>query len=422
MISSLKFYFVFGLLFLPIASFFAQSTNEEPTNWQTMLVENISLKGYQNVVLGLKGEELSIYYENRIKRFEPNAIIDIIQIIANEDLPLKVVDIQVITQKLQIPVLTIKFRNEDLFKWKKGLFPLEQFVKTLLIKQGGPSLQNRKIINSGNFRLELVLQPEIGLGLGGFPDPVIHRLFLKPTFNIFLWKGAQLKTETILPISSEFNIVGEHTVRPGILSFSQNIKLPKHLWLQASLGYFSNNRFGGRLSFAKFLLNGSLTLTGRLGYTGYASYPKKLNLEEAVKGWEYSDINYYDFNVGVNYWFKEWNTQVRLEYGQALFSKEQLKFTCLQRFNEVDIGFFALQTQRGRNYGMILNIPIAPKKYWKPKRIAIRPARTLNYTYQATQATVESYTTGTSILAIHRQLNPAFIKNQLLILKRWNLN
>jgi len=117
---------------------------------------------------------------------------------------------------------------------------------------------------------------------------------------------------------------------------------------------------------------------------------------------------------------KQWNTRIRLEYGKVLFNENQLRFTCLQRFNEVDIGFFALDTQRGRNYGVILNIPIAPKKYWKPKRVSIRPAQALNYTYQATQATVESYETGQSILALNRQLNPAFIKNQLLLLKRWD--
>lgn len=403
---------------LNLQNLFGQVDRYEIGNYTT-LVEAITSKGYQNVMVFRTAEQLSVYYENSVQRFEPRAIIDIIQLIAEEELEPEVEEIQLIAQRLQIPVLNVLLKNDDLINWKNRTLSLKEFVTTLKIRQGGPKLPKEGIANTGNYRIELELKPEIGLGLGGFPDPVIHRFFLIPTINTFLWKGAQVKSEIILPISSEFNIIGEQVIRPGILSFSQTIQLPKQLWLQASLGYFSNNRFGGRLSFSKYLFNGSLALTGRVGYTGYASYPKKKNLDVAVKGWEYSDVDYYDYNIGVNYWFDQWNTQIRLEYGQALFNKEQLKFTCLQRFNEVDIGFFALKTQRGKNFGMLLNIPITPKKYWKPKRISLRPAQSLNYTYQATQATVESYETGLSILDLNRQLNPAFIKSQLLLLKRW---
>ncbi len=414
-----NFYFFFLIIGICSQDLFGQLNNNYESNSTTSLVQRITEKGYQNIVTQKTEQELVIYYENRVRRFEPSAIIELVQIISEEELIKEVQEIRLVAQRMRIPVLTVMFKSEDLVKWKSGTLPLETFVETFIVEQGGTRLPKTLVANSGNFSVELELKPEIGLGLGGFPDPVIHRFFLLPTINVFLWKGAQLKSEIILPISSEFDIIGERVVRPGIVSFSQNIQLPKQLWLQASLGYFSKNRFGGRLSFAKYFFNGSLTLIGQIGYTGYASYPRKINLEEAVKGWEYSTPNYYDYNVGVNYWFNEWNTRVRLEYGRALFNKEQLKFTCLQRFNEVDIGFFALQTQRGNNFGMILNLPIAPKKYWKPKRISVRPAKTLNYTYQATQATVESYETGISILNINRQLNPAFIKKQLLLLRRW---
>ena len=418
--------FNFYLLFLIFSGcsqdLFAQINTNFENNNTSNLVQRIIEKGYQNVIAQITERQLVLYYENRVRRFEPNAIIELIHTISEEDLFNEVEEIRLTSQRMHIPVLTVMFKSEDLIKWKSGILPLETFVETFIIEQGGTRLPKLPVANSGNFSVELELKPEIGLGLGGFPDPVIHRFFLLPTVNVFLWKGAQLKSELILPISSEFDIIGERMVRPGIASFTQNIQLPKQFWLQASLGYFTQNRFGGRLSFAKYFFNGSLTLTGQIGYTGYASYPRKFKLETAEKGWEYSTPNYYDYNVGVNFWFDQWNTRIRLEYGRALFNKEQLKFTCLQRFNEIDIGFFALQTKRGKNFGMILNLPIAPKKYWKPRRISVRPTQALNYTYQATQATVESYETGLSILDLNRQLNPAFIKKQMLEIKKWEEN
>ncbi len=404
---------IFGWILCSFYSMRAQESAMILEEWATDLTTKISKEGYQSVGVQIEDKTLQIYYENRVQRFEPRAMIALIQIIRASHLPLDIEQIQLVTQRLQLSLATTTFALNDLKNWEEGLITREAFVDKISVQQGGNPIGKTKTSNSGNYRLELELKPEIGLGLGGFPDPVIHRFFFVPTLNTYLWKGAQLQMELILPISSEFEIPGERFIRPGIFSFSQTVSLPKNTWLQGAVGYFSNNRYGGRLSFAKFWLNGSLSLTGRVGLTGYASYPKKLGLEKAIKGWEYDDPTYLDYNVGVNYWFKQWNTTVRVVYGKALFGKTQLKLTCLQRFQEVDIGFFAQKTQRGNNYGMQLNLPIAPKKYWKPKRLSVRPARSLNYTYQATQATVENYITGQSIINLHRHLNPEFIKNSL---------
>ena len=416
------------LLFCFVCSSFlalnGQSSKIIIPDWQTNLSTAISKKGYQSVALVVATNQLYIYYENRVQRFEPQVIIDVIKTIGVNNFPIEVETIHLITQKLQQPLVTTSFTVKDLKSWTKGAIPLTTFVNSIDIRQGGKRLKKQKnkvITNSGNYSLELEIKPQIGLGLGGFPDAVVHRFYLLPTFNVHLWKGAQLQMEIILPISSEFDITGEHFIRPGILSFSQTIRLPKQLWLQGAIGYFSKNRYGGRLSTAKFLFNGSLSITGEIGYTGYASYPMKLGVEKAIKGWEYADIDYLDYSVGMAYWFKDWNTQVKLEYAKVLFNKKQVKLSVLQRFNEVDIGFFALKTERGNNYGMQLNIPIFPKKYWNPKRLSIRPAHSLNYTYHATQFFADQYKTGNAIADFYRQLNPEFIKKQLQILERWEV-
>ena len=394
-------------------------------NWQTEISRAISNKGYQSVALQVENKTLSIYYENRVQRFEPRAIVELIKTIEPNELPTNIDVIQLITQKLQQPLVTTKFKLKDFRSWKEEMVTLSTFINTITIKQGGKKLKKelkRTVTNSGNYRLELELKPQIGLGLGGFPDAVVHRFNLLPTFNAYLWKGGQLQMEVILPISSEFKIPGEHFIRPGIIALSQMVRLSETSWLQGRIGYFSENRYGGNLSATQFLWNGSFFLTGNIGYTGYASYPMKLGLDEAVRGWEYSSLNYVDYDIEAAYWFKDWNTQIKLGYGRVLFDKERLKLTVTQKFNEVDIDFFALKTPRGNNYGMQLSIPIFPKKYWKPKRLSVRPAAALNYTYHATQFFAEQYKTGNTILDFYKSLNPEFIKKQLLLPKYWETN
>lgn len=416
---------IFGIICLSVLPLSGQSEQNIMPNWAIDLTTSISDDGYQNVALEIAGNQVSVYYENRVQRFEPRAIVDIIKTIFEQEFPTKIETIHLITQKLQQPLITTSFSLKDLVDWKNEVISKGDFINSIDVQQGGKPLKKQKtfpIKNAGNYCLELELKPQIGFGLGGFPDAVVHQFYLIPTFNTYLWKGAQLQMEVILPISSEFEIPGEHFIRPGILSFSQLIQLPKQFWLQGTVGYFSKNRYGGRLSTTNFLLNGSLLITGQIGYTGYASYPIKLGLDEAVKGWEYTDVNYIDYSLGLAYWFKDWNTQIKLEYGKALYNREQIKISTMQRFNEIDIGFFVLKSERGNNYGVQLNIPIFPKKYWKPKRFSVRPSSSLNYTYQATQFFVEEYKTGNSISHFYRQLNPEFIKKQLAIPERWELN
>jgi hypothetical protein len=189
--------------------------------------------------------------------------------------------------------------------------------------------------------------------------------------------------------------------------------LPQNTYVQGAIGYFTSNRYGASIDLNKFFWNGKLLLFGHLGYTGYASYPKKFGREIAESGWEYEDINYTDYKVGINYWLQKFNLNVSLSYGKVLYGRKMLRLDVSQQFNEIDIGFFALESNKGRNYGMRLRIPIFPKKYWKPKRFSIRPARYFQYDYRTSQGIIKEYSTGDDLIYLHRHLQPGFIVNQL---------
>ena len=415
----LLFYFIICLSFYSLNG---QRFEEVMPAWQSTLTKAISQKGYQNVILVQNGTHLTIGYENRVQRFEPKAIVEIIKILKGNAIDKEIITLELIPQRLQLPLVNISFSIKDFQYWKDGRLALIAFINSMQIVQSKKHNRNfngANFTNSGNYRLELELEPRINLGLGGFPDPVLHRFSLVPSFNTFLWKGAQLKLKFSIPISSEFQIIDEDFTKPNILSFSQSFHLSNNFWIKGTIGYFTQNRYGGEIAFTKFFQNSNFAIRGKAGYTGYASYPIKLGLEEAIRGWEYADINYLDYEIGGVYWFKQWNTQLQLSYAKTLFQKNRLKFTVLQRFNEVDIGFFAFRTQRGNNYGFQTNIPLFPKKYWKPKRLSIRPSRTIDYTYHATQFFADSYKVDDTILDFYRQYHPGFIRNQLVRSELW---
>ena len=92
--------------------------------------------------------------------------------------------------------------------------------------------------------------------------------------------------------------------------FHQEVRLPTNLFAGVSVGYFTNYRYGTALDVRKYFLNGNVALRGHLGYTGYASYPKRLGVDEPEKIWQYGDFDYVDYKIGIDYFIAKWNLKV----------------------------------------------------------------------------------------------------------------
>ena len=152
-----------------------------------------------------------------------------------------------------------------------------------------------------------------------------------------MWKGGQIQLQGVVPISSEFDILGERMLRPGFLTWGQTFRLPYNSFIKGTIGRFSNNRYGGVVEAKKYFLNGQLEWNGRVGYTGHATYPRVFGLEKAEKGWEYSDINYLDYQVGVNYFWQAFNLNIGVEYGKALLNRNYVRVEVLQQLSLIHI-------------------------------------------------------------------------------------
>lgn len=391
-------------------------------NMQNKVFSQMEAEGFQSISIKQEGELFFLAYENRVYRYEVAAIRHIIQLIA-PTLKGKVTQLILITRKQQIPIVATKVKLVDYFAFVAGEIDLEIFTSRLQITQNdlllpknGWSINNK---NTGTFRLEIVIEPDIKLALGGKPDPIQHQFNLIPTANLYLWKGALLKLQGILPISNELAIPEETIIRPGILSLSQQIRLPNNLFVGVSVGYFTNYRYGTSIDVAQYFFNGNLALRGQIGYTGYASYPKRLGVDELEKIWQYGELEYTDYKFGVDYFVAKWNLKVGVEYGKVLYHKNIFQVSLNQRFKEIEFGLFGFKTDDGNNYGINLTIPIFPKKYWKPKAVSIRPSSHLSYTYFSTERYVNQYKTGINLALQNQSFNPALLQN-LLASEDWD--
>ncbi len=388
----------------------------------TSVANQMVAEGFQSISIKQEGTTFFLAYENRVYRYEVAAIKKIIQLVT----PLikaEATELIIITQRQQIPVFSTTLVLADYLDFQAKNMPLEQFISRLKITQAVESISRKDWAiynnNSGKYKLEFVIEPDLNLALGGHPDAIQHQFNLLPAANIYLWKGAKFKFQAILPISNELPIPEETFVRPGILSFHQEIRLPANLFAGVSAGYFTNYRYGTVLDLTKYFFNGDLAIRGHLGYTGYASYPKRLGVDEPEKIWQYGDFDYVDYKIGMDYFIAKWNLKVGVDYGKVLFHRNIAQLHITQQFKELSFGLFGFKTQSGYNYGVDLKIPIFPKKYWKPKTISIKPESHLKYTYYTTQNYVSQYETGNDFMLDNQYFTPALIQN-LLARETWD--
>ena len=396
----------------------------EPINFQKAgkISEVLQQEGFQNISVHKSKKGYIIGYENRVYRFEARALKQVIKATVSL-LKRDTSVLTFVTKRHNIPMISTTLSLANYNGYQSGLQGFNHFLNNITVSQDVPTtavvqqLIDKK--NTGNYRIEVVLRPYLSLELGSFvaDDQFIHLIDVRPKLNFHLWKGALFTYEFILPISNEFKETAPQwgEIRPRVMSFTQQVRLPYTTFLNASIGVFSRDRYGVSAEVGKYFFNGKLLAHGKIGYTGIASYIRYDRLyNQLEKSWKRTRVRDVDYKVGLRYWFPHRNLQIGAMYGKVLNNKKVVRFDVSQKFKEVEIGFFALAINTGRNYGMNLKVPIVPRKYWTPKRFSIRPTKHFEYNYVATFNLAREYQAQGMYGDFPQDLNPAFIKFQLL--------
>lgn len=373
--------------------------------------------GWLNLHIYADGDRLLIAYENRLYRFEARAI----KALVNQVAPIigkryQHLELVVLSRGEPIIGVTLSLSAWNDFQKDEQSFPVfaKSIETSLDVQKSWQLLRDRTVRHSGAYRIDAFLDPQLKMGLGGYPKPVLAQINLLPTANVFLWRGAQFTLQSIVPIINQLPIPEDKLFRPGLIAFNQYLRLPGNSFVGFSAGYFTNYSYGAEVELTKFFLNGRLIWRGKAGYTGYASYPQRLRFEKPVPGWQISSLNYLDYQSSLEYRLAKYDFVMKVEAGRYLYFQNAVRVSAVRQFKETDLGFFAMKNDKGINYGFQVSLPIFPKKYGKPKLVQFRPGKAFDYTYTATQATLESYRTGNDIYGFFKKLNPLFIKNQLI--------
>jgi len=236
---------------------------------------------------------------------------------------------------------------------------------------------------------------------------VESQINLAPEINTSLWKGMSLSVQLIIPLQNELGKEGDN-LRPGLLTINQTLRLPHNAFVSATMGYFTQHRYGTDLKIKKYFANSKWSLGVNLGYTGYTSYLKGV--------WHYSDISLLTRFFNAEYRFSQFDLSLSATCGKFLYGDKGWRFDILRQFSEVDIGFFLLKTETGSNAGFNFSIPIFPPRYLPTGRIRISPAKEFSweYRYKGLPKDGIQYKTGYRIDEFMKRLNPGYNKKQIV--------
>jgi len=376
--------------------------------------------GFENVAVVLEDRHVIVTYENRIYRHEIRAAQEVMALLAS--LLKEGMKITLIPQNRKIPLVAISLSPDDYPALANGKASHSNFFSrpevSLDVDPVWKKVRALPKANSSSWKFDLVVHPQVKAQFGKRSDPVESQINLAPELNVLLWKGMSISAQWIIPLQNQLveeggpaSLQNQHRkegnfTRPGLLTLNQIFRAPKNTVISATLGYFTQHRYGADTEIKKHFFNGRASLGANLGYTGYAAYLKGV--------WSYSTIDLITALVNAECRLSRFDLSLRATYGKFLERDKGWRIDIRRQFSETDIGFFVSNTGAGTNGGFNFSLPIFPSKHLPPGPIRARTASYFpwEYRYWGDLDSATRYNTGNPIEAFMKRLNPDYIKNQ----------
>ena len=376
------------------------------------LINELVKNGFENIRVKSDKDKIVIGYENRVYRFDVDAVNEIFKIVLPKITEQK--KIILIPENRKIPLVIIEADVNDCKGYLSSNISRTEFSEKLKIifetDVEWQDFQNETEFNSSNLKLDITLKPTLAAQFGVYSDPVMWQLNLVPGIRTSFWKGMLFNYELILPIHNDL-LPMEDSVRTGLAVINQTFRLPNSFFVSSSIGFFSNSRYGFDIEAKKYFSNGDINVGINFGCTSFAYF--------VGKRFNYSNQFILTGSVNLDFRIPEYDLTLGFSAGKFLMGDNSVRIDINREFGEIEVGFFAIKSNNGvSNGGINISIPIFPSKYWNPDFIRIRTAESFNWSYLVRSNTQDliglRYNTGSRLNIFMKKLIPSFIRNSFL--------
>ena len=375
-----------------------------------ILTRKLTNHGFENVRIKADNEKVIVAYENRVYRFDVEAVKEVLKIVAPELNEKQLIIL--IPENRKIPLVSIEILVSDCKNYVDSKITGKKFAEKLKIDvdidERYNEIRKEENENSSSFRFDVAVKPQLNFEFGPYTKPVIAQINIVPEIKTSWWKGMNFNYELIIPIVNEFGSRGD-SLRPGIITINQVFRLTNNYFMSASAGLFTQNRYGVDLELKKYSLNGNLNFGFNFGLTSIAYFT-------GITKFYYYDAFSWTGSISCEYRVEEYDLTLGLSVGKFLMGDESIRFDINREFGEIEIGFFAIRSRDGiSNGGINISIPLFPSHYWKPGFVRLRTNENFSLSYLVKSNTDQliglRYNTLNRLGIFNKKLNPDFIKN-----------
>ncbi len=365
-----------------------------------MIENRLVREGFENVAVAAEDGRWVVTYENRIYRYEIRALEEVMRQVLSQVPGHQ--SVTFIPQNRGIPLVAVTVATHTEGAQDRAFVA----ASDISLDVDAYALGSLQKANRSFRKVDLIIHPQFKARFGNLEDAIESQINLAPEITTSLWKGMRLSAQVIIPLQNELSPEGDY-VRPGLVTLNQTLRLPESVFVSATAGQFTQNRYGIDAAVKKYFAHGRWAVRANAGYTGYASYRKG----DGAHG----PLDVLTAFLSVEYYVPRYDLVVGTTYGQFLYEDQGWRVDVLRRFGEVEIGFFALRTALGSNGGFNLTIPLFPHKYTRMGAVRIRTAEAfpLEYRYRGLPRGGIQYDTDNRIHPFLKRLHPVYVSNQL---------
>jgi Bacterial putative lipoprotein (DUF940). len=331
------------ILFLLIALFLPVLVLADDGN---KVVDKLVSMGFENVCVGENDKERVYVIENVAYRIEGVGIGKAIDLIQEEGLP-NGKKCSLVVLNNNVPTLSLTYDGS-----KGGVVNRNDWNVSYNLNDSWEIVKKEKKKNSSLYKVDLVLYPEFNFM--NVKLSVMYEVLLNivPTIETSLWKGGKLSAQMIVPIINQYGYKYGH-VRPGFVTLSHTVRLPKNIFLTGTIGSFNGRRWGADLKAVYHLKNERLWFDARVSYTGYGEWGE-WNEDKLINGFKFvtddRDV-LVTGSVGFNYYVPKFQTQLSLHFERFLGKEYGARFDMIRNFKYCNIGFYLSKIQYAGNKG-----------------------------------------------------------------------
>ncbi|MGL6179662.1 MAG: YjbH domain-containing protein [Tannerellaceae bacterium] len=314
-----------------------------------------------------------------------------------------------------IPRLTIEASQDQVQLAQSTQAITPQFIESLHISYNRPNsaiISKAPIHNKSFGKTDLVLYPQFAFQNNTFERIWETQFNLAPAIETSLWNGARITAQVIFPIHNNIVSPEARFIRPGVITLSQQYRLPHNIFGSISIGNFTSQRMGINLA------NYWISSTGiyKLGYTASLTGSSYVDRN----GWSISKWKRLSAHLTCTITPQFYNMEAELSMGRYIYGDYGGQLTLTRRFNNAALQLFGRYTGGISCAGMSITVPIWLKKQSRAHLFRAKVSDWYQLSYseksgnKADHGTGKSFATSPAATPMTHYLNPYYLKGQLI--------